>query len=129
VDRFQYLLVLGASVVGTLPLEILFDARVWRRPRRLALALAPALAVFGVWDLWASARGTWGFSDRYTLGVELPGGMVVEEIGFFVVVPVCALLTFEAVRNLRTGRVRWPVTLVRAGRTGRADRDHGPGRG
>lgn len=125
-DRFQYLLVLGASVVGTLPLEILFDARVWRRPRRLAMALGPALAVFGVWDLWASARGTWGFSDRYTLGVELPGGMVVEEIGFFVVVPVCALLTFEAVRNLRTGRVRWPVALDPAGRAGRDDR---PGRG
>lgn len=125
-DRFQYLLVLGASVVGTLPLEILFDARVWRRPRRLAMALGPALAVFGVWDLWASARGTWGFSDRYTLGVELPGGMVVEEIGFFVVVPVCALLTFEAVRNLRTGRVRWPVALDPAGRASRDDRP-GPG--
>ena len=128
-DRFQYLLVLGACVVGTLPLEIVFDARVWRRPLRLAVALAPALLVFVVWDLWASARGTWGFSDQYTLGVVLPGGMVVEEIGFFVVVPVCALLTFEAVRNLRTGRVRWPVALDRARRTGRTGPDDPAGRG
>ena len=111
-QRFQYLIVLGVCVVGTLPLELVFDARVWRRPRRLAVALLPALVVFGVWDLWASARGTWGFDTSYTLGLTLPGGMVVEELGFFVVVPVCALLTFETVRRL------WPTPTTTPTTTG-----------
>jgi lycopene cyclase domain-containing protein len=106
-SRFQYVIVLGLCVVVTLPLEFWFEARVWRRPRRLAIALLPAFAVFVAWDVWATASDSWGFNPEYTLGVELPGGMVVEELGFFVVIPVCALLTIEAVRNLLSGRVRF----------------------
>jgi hypothetical protein len=39
------------------------------------------------------------------VGLELPGGLVIEELVFFVVVPTCALLTLEAVRNILSGRV------------------------
>lgn len=99
-DRYQYLLLMGACLLITLPLELVLGARVWRRPRRLAIALAPAFAVFVAWDLWATATGTWGFSERYTIGLELPGGMAVEELVFFTVVPICALLTLEAVRGI-----------------------------
>jgi len=102
VDRLQYLAVMGACVLITLPLELVIGARVWRRPRRLALALLPALVLFVVWDLWATASGTWDFADRYTIGLRLPGGMAVEALLFFTVVPICALLTLEAVRTLRS---------------------------
>ncbi len=106
-DRFQYLIVMALCLIVTLPLEFLFDARVWRRPRRLVTALTPTFVVFVLWDLWASARGTWGFNPSYTVGLKLPGGLVIEELIFFVVVPVCGLLTIEAVRNVVNGRVRW----------------------
>lgn len=99
-DRYQYLAVMGACLLITLPLEVVLGARVWRSPRRLALSLAPALGLFVVWDLWATASGTWGFSDRYTIGVDLPGGMAVEELVFFTVIPVCGLLSLEAVRRI-----------------------------
>ena len=99
-DRFQYLGLMAACLLVTLPLELVLGARVWRRPRRLALALAPAFGLFVVWDLAASATGTWGFDDRYTIGLRFPGGMVVEELVFFLVVPICGLLTLEAVRTL-----------------------------
>jgi len=100
VDRLNYLLVMVACVVLTLPLELVLGARVWRRPRRLVAAVLPAFVVFSAWDLWATARGTWGFDEGYTIGLALPGGMVVEELLFFVVVPVCGLLTLEAVRRM-----------------------------
>lgn len=103
-DRFQYLALMAACVLITLPLEFVIGARVWRRPVRTAKAIAPAFVVFVAWDLWASDRGTWGFSDRYTLGVRFPGGMVVEELVFFLVIPICALLTLEAVRILLARR-------------------------
>ncbi len=99
-DRYQYLLLMGACLLVTLPLELVLGARVWRRPRRLALSLLPAFAVLVVWDLWASASGTWGFSDRYTVGLDLPGGMAIEELIFFTVIPICGLLTLEAVRAI-----------------------------
>jgi lycopene cyclase domain-containing protein len=97
---------MAACVLVTLPLELIVGARVWRSPRRLAVALAPAFALFVGWDLWASATGTWSFNPRYVVGLELPGGMPVEELVFFVVVPVCALLTLEAVRILVGERAR-----------------------
>jgi lycopene cyclase domain-containing protein len=99
-DRYQYLAVMAGCLLITLPLEVVIGARVWRRPRRLLLALAPTVAVFTAWDLVAIARDHWGFVDRYVTGWELPGGLPVEEIVFFVVIPICGLLTLEAVRTL-----------------------------
>jgi lycopene cyclase domain-containing protein len=107
VDRFQYLILMGLCLLVTLPLEFVLGARVWRRPRRLATALLPAFAVFVAWDLWASSTGTWGFDEQYTIGVTMPGGMVIEELVFFLVVPICGLLTLEAVRVILGGGPDW----------------------
>jgi lycopene cyclase domain-containing protein len=102
-DRFQYLSLMAACVAITLPLEFLFGARVWRRPRRLVSALGPVVAVFYVWDAVAIERGHWWFDERYVSGVVLPLGVPLEELVFFVVIPVCGLLTVEAVRNMLAG--------------------------
>lgn len=103
-DRFQYLGLMAACLVLTLPLEFVLGARVWRRPARTLKAIAPAYVIFVAWDLWATQRGTWDFDARYTVGVRLPGGMVIEELVFFFVVPMCALLTLEAVRAMLARR-------------------------
>jgi len=107
-DEYQYLALMGACLVITLPLELVFGARVWRSPRRLALALAPTIAVFLVWDVGAIARGHWGFNPRYVTGWELPADVPIEELAFFVVIPICGLLTLEAVRTI-LGRAALPV--------------------
>ena len=99
-DRYQYLALLVGCLVLTLPLEFFFGARVWRRPRMLVRSLVPVVMVFGAWDAWSIARGHWSFSRRLTTGVELPLDLPVEELVFFVAIPVCGLLTFEAVRNV-----------------------------
>jgi hypothetical protein len=67
VDRFQYLGLMAACLVLTLPLEFVLGARVWRRPMRTVKAIAPAFVFF--------------------------------------VVPMCALLTLEAVRAIDARRV------------------------
>ncbi len=105
-DRFQYLLLMAACLVITLPLEFLFGARVWRRPRRLLAAIALPVALFVVWDVIAIARGHWSYNPEYVTGWELPFDLPVEELVFFVVIPICSLLTFEAVRRVlaRTSR-------------------------
>ena len=103
-DRYQYLLLMGACVLVTLPLELVLGARVWRQPRRLALALLPAFGLFVVWDVWATATGTWDFNPDYTVGLTLPGGMAIEELVFFTVIPICGLLTLETVRTMLARR-------------------------
>lgn len=95
-DRHQYLALMAACLVVTLPLEIVFRARVYRRPIRLALALLPTVAVFVAWDVLGILRDHWSYSPRFTTGIML-GPMPLEELVFFLVIPVCALLTYEAV--------------------------------
>lgn len=103
-DRFQYLLLMAGCVVLTLPLELVLGARVWRRPRRLLHALIGPVIIFSAWDVAAIAHHHWHYSRRYTTGWDLPGGLPVEEVVFFVVIPICALLTFEVVSSVLARR-------------------------
>jgi lycopene cyclase domain-containing protein len=105
VGHLAYLGVLVVCLAGTLPLELWLGVRVYRQPRRLLLTLLPVLVVFVSWDVWAIAAGQWSFDRGLTLGVALPGGLPLEELCFFVVVPVCSVLALEAVRRVRG----WPV--------------------
>lgn len=101
-DRLQYLLVMAACVLVTLPLEIA-GARVYRRPVWFVKAVLPAAAVFLVWDAIAIAAEVWDFNARYVTGIVLPFGIPLEELVFFLVIPVCALLTYETVDRILTG--------------------------
>jgi lycopene cyclase domain-containing protein len=98
--RATYLALLAGCLLLTLPLELLLGVRVYRRPRRWLATVAPVLLVFGLWDALAIRAGHWRYNPRFTTGWVVPGGLPVEELAFFVVVPTCALLTYEAVGRL-----------------------------
>ena len=102
--HLAYLAMLAFCLVGTLPLEVWLGVRVYRQWRRLSLTLLSVVPVFVLWDLYAIAAGHWEFDPAQTSGVLLPGHLPVEELLFFVVIPTCALLSFEAVRRVRG----WP---------------------
>ncbi|MCC6497611.1 MAG: lycopene cyclase domain-containing protein [Propionibacteriaceae bacterium] len=115
----EYLLLMAACLLVTLPLEFVLRARVYRRPRRLALALLPLLVVFYIWDAVAIARGHWDYSPAHTTGWLLPGAVPLEEVVFFIVIPICGLLTFEAVGQTMarlSGRTRSAAGPADAGR-------------
>lgn len=120
----EYLLLMAACVLITLPLEFVLGARVYRRWRRLLVVLAGVVAVFYCWDAWAVGRGQWWFSPAHTTGWLLPAGVPVEEVVFFVVIPICGLLTYEAVGTV-LARLRRPA-LGRGEMTGALERrdDH-----
>ena len=93
-----------ACFLAVLPLELVLGARVLRNPRRVARAMAVPVVLFVVWDIVAIERGTWWFNPRYVTGWELPFGLPVEELVFFLVIPLCGLLTYEAVRRILGAR-------------------------
>lgn len=111
-ERFQYLLLMGLCLLVTLPLELVLGARVWRRPRLLVASLLPVVVLFSAWDVVAIAGGTWDYSRRFTTGVLLPFRLPLEELVFFLVVPTCGVLTYEAVGNV--------LALARRRRAGEA---------
>ena len=98
-DRWQYLMVLGACLLITAPLE-LFGSGVFRQSRRAAAAVLPVAAVFLIWDAIAVAAHVWSYNPRYILGVIAPGDVPLEEVLFFLVVPLCGLLTYSAVDSI-----------------------------
>jgi lycopene cyclase domain-containing protein len=96
--QFAYLAVLAGCLGAALWLEPILRVNVLRRWRRLLLTLLPVVVVFVLWDLAAIGAGHWTFDPAQITGVLLPGRLPLDEVLFFVVVPVCAILGFEAVR-------------------------------
>ncbi len=96
-DHAQYLVLMAACVLITLPLEFVLNARVYRRPSVMLAALLPVVVVFSVWDVIGIWREHWTYNPQFVSGWRLPLRMPVEELVFFVVVPLCGLLSYEAV--------------------------------
>ena len=95
-----YLLVLAACLLGTLPLELVLHVGVYRQWRRLLLTLLPVAAVFVTWDVLAVDAHHWRFDPSQVLPPRVHG-LPLEELAFFVVIPLCSVLGFEAVRRKR----------------------------
>lgn len=98
--HLTYLAVLAGCLGAALWLEPVLRVGVLRQWRRLLLTLLPVVAIFVAWDLAAISAGHWSFDPAQVTGVVLPGGLPIDELLFFVVVPVCAVLGFEAVRKV-----------------------------
>lgn len=98
-DRWQYLLVLAACVAITLPLEM-FGPGVYRQWRRLARAVFPVAVVFLVWDAIAIAARVWCYDATFISGLRIPFRVPIEEVLFFIIIPICALLTYNAVSTI-----------------------------
>ncbi len=92
----------------TLVLEFRFDARVWRRPARLAKSLLAPYLVFGFFTEFAIFRKVWGYSDQFIIGTKLPRRLPVEELAFLAVVPICVLLVYESAFAVFSGRATLP---------------------
>lgn len=95
-DHWQYLIVLAACLAITAPLEM-FGAGVYRQPWRTARSVLPVAVVFLLWDEVAVAAHVWTYNRDYVTGLEVPFRVPIEEVLFFVVIPLCALLTYGAV--------------------------------
>jgi lycopene cyclase domain-containing protein len=95
-DRWQYLIVLAACLAITLPLEIFGDG-IYRQAWRAVRAILPVAAVFLLWDEVAIGTHVWTYNRAYITGAKIPIQMPIEEVLFFVVIPLCALLTYNAV--------------------------------
>jgi lycopene cyclase domain-containing protein len=103
VSHFAYLAILAACLFGTAPLELVLHVRVYAQWRRLLATLVPIVVVFAGWDLYAIHEAQWSYASRYLVGVTLPGHLPLEELLFFLVIPTCAVLTYEAVLTRRPG--------------------------
>ena len=108
-SHWTYAALLAGCLVVTAPLEVFLRVRVYARWRRFLVAVVPEFVVFVAWVLYAIDQGHWSYSAERTLGVRLPGGIPLEEILFFLVVPMCSVLALEAVRRVTGWNAGYPA--------------------
>jgi len=99
--HLTYVAVLAGILAAAIWLEPVLRVGVLRQWRRLLLTVVPVAFAFSIWDIAAFRAGHWRLDPAQTTGVVLPGGLPLDELLFFVVIPVCSVLGFEAVRTMR----------------------------
>lgn len=92
---------LGFTVIGSFWLEIVLRVNVLRRIRRAMKSILPVAFFFILWDGYAISRDHWTFDAHQILGRFGPLHIPVEEYLFFIVVPLAAIMTLEAVRRVK----------------------------
>ena len=97
--HLAYVGVLLFILCGTVWLEFAVRTRVFQRVVRMSLAILPVVVVFVAWDAYAISRQHWMFDRERVTGWFLPFDLPIEEVLFFVVIPLAAILTYEAVRS------------------------------
>jgi lycopene cyclase domain-containing protein len=100
--RLCYVAILAFVLLGCLWLEVALRTRVLRRWRRLLLSVVPVVLVFFAWDAYAVAQGHWHFDLDRILGVYVLGSVPLDEILFFITIPLASILTLEAVRSVNS---------------------------
>lgn len=99
--KFSYMAMLLFTIVGSFWLEIFLHIRVLRKIRLLVSSIFPVAVVFIVWDAYAIAQHHWHFDVKQIVGLYGPFHIPIEEYLFFLIIPIAAILTYEAVLSVK----------------------------
>ena len=72
------------------------------------------LVIYLIWDFWAVSKGSWYFDSNQILGIKLFGKLPIEEVLFFIIVPLMTVLTYLALIKL-TSTVKLTTLVKRVG--------------
>ena len=100
-EKLSYVAMLAFTICGSFWLEVVLKVGVLRRWQRAATSILPIALLFIGWDAYAIRCGHWFFDRNQILGIYGPFGIPLEEYLFFIVVPMAALMTIEAVTTVK----------------------------
>ena len=92
---------------GSIWLEVFFKLKVFSNLVRLFLSIFPFALLYLTWDLFAVRFEDWKFDSSQVIGVKFISLLPIEEILFFIIVPVAAILTLEAAFHKKA---HWKIT-------------------
>jgi len=105
VAHFHYALVLGFIGLCAVGVNLGFRIRIMAKLRQFLLVDSLIIVMYLSWDIWAVFKRSWYFDPSQIIGLQLFGRLPIEEVLFFVIVPLMGVLTYSALLKL-TG---WPT--------------------
>jgi len=98
--QFQYLMVLGFIGSCAVLVNFGFKLRISSKWKLFLMTDAVILTLYLAWDFWAVSKGSWFFDREQTLGIYIFSRLPIEEILFFILVPLMVVLTYLALIKL-----------------------------
>jgi lycopene cyclase domain-containing protein len=95
-EEYEYFILL-AGCFGSVALAAWIYGvwkNVWRQRQSFVLAVGLTFIFFSFWDYFAILREHWWFNEKYIIGSRI-FGIPMEELAFFVIIPLSCLLTWE----------------------------------
>jgi lycopene cyclase domain-containing protein len=98
--QFHYLFVLGFIAFCAIAVTLVFRLRVPRFWRNFLFADLSILVIYLNWDYWAIRKGNWDFDREQILGFYLFGIVPIEEVLFFIIVPLMTVIVYTTLIKL-----------------------------
>ena len=98
--HFSYLVVIAFISLCALGVNFGFRLTLGKYWRELLQTELVILVIYLSWDTWAIAKKSWFFDHRQIVNVDVLPKVPVEELLFFLVVPVMTILSYKALLKL-----------------------------
>ena len=98
--HYHYALVLLFVAICAVSVNLGFRLRITHLWRIFLATDAAILLIYTAWDIWAVENHNWRFDSAQILGLRIFAGLPIEEILFFIVVPLMTVLTYLALSKI-----------------------------
>jgi len=95
-----YMVTLLLSLIIPLVVSFWPPLRFYSNFKALILSITSITLIFGGWDVLATYRGHWRFSDSGVWGVRIIN-LPLEEVLFFIVISFCCIFTWESIKYIK----------------------------
>ena len=99
-ENLHYAYVLIFIAICAVGVNFGFKLQFARKLKLFLLADSLILVIYLMWDFWAVSKGSWFFDSNQILGIMLLGKLPIEEVLFFIIVPLMTVLTYLALTKL-----------------------------
>ena len=98
--QFQYLMVLAFIGSCAVFVNFGFKLKISSKWKLFLMTDVVILFIYLAWDFWAVSKGSWYFDREQTVGLYLFSRLPIEEVLFFIIVPLMVVLTYLALIKL-----------------------------
>jgi lycopene cyclase domain-containing protein len=100
VENLHYSYVLIFIAICAVGVNFGFRLQFSKKLKLFLLTDSLILVIYLIWDFWAVSKGSWFFDSNQILGIMILGKLPIEEVLFFIIVPMMTVLTYSALSKL-----------------------------